>query len=78
MTSSARKLLQDALALPEGERLELATEIIASVDGPGDGDWDAAWLMELDRRVEAAEARGEEPADWQEVRSRILKRLGRT
>ena len=37
----ARKLLQDVLALPEQERLELATEIIASVDGPRDADWDA-------------------------------------
>jgi hypothetical protein len=38
MTSSARKLLQDALVLPEDERLELASEIIASVDGPRDAD----------------------------------------
>jgi hypothetical protein len=38
MTGSARKLLQDALALPEDERLELAAEIIASVDGSGDAD----------------------------------------
>jgi hypothetical protein len=30
--------------LPEDERLELASEIIASVDVPRDADWDAAWL----------------------------------
>ena len=70
MTGSARKLLQDVLALPEDERLELASEIIASVDGPPDADWDAAWLSELDRRVEAAKARGENarrrPGYWVE------------
>jgi len=78
MSSSARKLLQDSLALPEDERLELASEIIASVDGPRDADWEATWLAELDRRSEAAKARGEPADEWIEVRGRILKRLGRT
>jgi putative addiction module component (TIGR02574 family) len=77
MTGSAHRLLQDVLALPEDERLELASEIIASVDGPRDADWDSAWLAELDRRVEAADTRGEAGADWTEVRARILSRLGR-
>jgi putative addiction module component (TIGR02574 family) len=77
MASSAHRLLQDVLALPENERLELASEIIASVDGPGDADWEQAWLAELDRRVDAASARGDASADWTEARARILKRLGR-
>jgi putative addiction module component (TIGR02574 family) len=77
MSSSTRRLLQDVLALPENERLELASEIIASVDGPGDGDWEAAWLAELGRRVERANARGDSGADWTDARARILKRLGR-
>jgi putative addiction module component (TIGR02574 family) len=77
MTSSARKLLEDALVLPEDERLKLASEIIASIDGPRDADWDDAWLAELDRRAEAAKARGETASEWTDVRARILKRLGR-
>lgn len=76
MSNAARKLLQDVLALPEDERLELASEIIASVDGPRDAGWEASWLDELDRRVDAANRRGESGADWSDVRSRILKRLG--
>ena len=64
-----------SLRLSEGERLELATELIASVDGPADADWDALWLAELDRRLEAE--RTEEPtsSDWAEARRRILNRL---
>jgi putative addiction module component (TIGR02574 family) len=77
MSDAARKILQDVLALPEDERLELASDIIASVDGPRDADWDAAWLAELDRRTKAAEDRGESGSDWTDVRARILKRLGR-
>ena len=61
----------------EDERLELASEIIASVDGPREAGWEAAWLGELDRRVDAAKSRGESGADWTDVRSRLLKRLGR-
>ena len=51
MSDAARKLLQEVLALPEDERLELASDIIASVEGPRDADWDDAWLAELDRRT---------------------------
>lgn len=78
MTDAARKLLEDALALPADERLKLASEIIASVDGPQDADWDAAWLAELDRRVAAAKQRGQSGSDWIEARARIMKRLGET
>ncbi len=77
MSDAAHKILQEVLALPENERLELASEIIASVDGPRDADWDAAWVAELDRRTEAAKHRGESGSDWTDVRARILKRLGR-
>ena len=77
MTRAAHKLLADVLALPEDERLELASETIASVDGPHDGDRESAWLAELDRRVEAAKSRGDAGAEWTDVRARILSRLGR-
>jgi len=77
MTGSARRLLEDVLSLPEEERLELASEIIASVDGPPDADWETAWLAELDRRVAASKARGSLGSEWSEARARILARLGR-
>jgi putative addiction module component (TIGR02574 family) len=77
MGQPAKELLAQALALTEDERLTLATELIASVDGPADADWDAAWLAEIDRRVAASRASDGDPADWNEVRSRILAKLGR-
>ena len=78
VTTPARRILEDALSLPEDQRLELASEIIASVDGPRDADWDDAWLAELDRRVAAGKVRGEAASDWSEARARILKRIART
>ena len=77
ITDGAKKLLDAASALPEDERLELASGLIASVDGPADGDWESAWLAELDRRVEAARGRGEPAPERSEVRARVLGQLAR-
>lgn len=77
MTDAARQLLDDVLALPEKERAEIASELLASLDGPPDSDWDATWLDELDRRTEAAQKRGQPGAEWVEVRARLLTNLGK-
>lgn len=77
MTRAARKLFEDVLALPEDERLELASEIIASLDGEPDEGWDAAWMAEADRRADAARQRGESGTEWTLVRDRVLKQLGK-
>jgi hypothetical protein len=55
----------------------VASELIASVDGPADADWDAVWLAELERRRQAAQSGGQPAPEWSEVRSRILDRLAR-
>ena len=77
MTDGAKDILARALGLPEGERLELATELIASVDGPADADWDALWLAELDGRMEAERKQGSPSSDWADARRRILDRLSK-
>jgi len=76
MSNAARKLLEEALTLPENERLDLATAILASMDGGADEGWEASWSAEADRRIEAASARGDSGAEWSAVRSRVLARLG--
>ncbi|MGB8223227.1 MAG: addiction module protein [Polyangiales bacterium] len=77
MPDTAKNVLEAARAPSEDERLELASELFASVDGSPDGDWESVWLAELDRRVEAARHRGEPAPEWSEVRARVLSRLGR-
>ena len=77
VTNTARKLLHDVLGLSEEDRVRIATELLASLDGPPDADWDEAWAAELDARQAAAARRGESAPEWREVRSRILARLGR-
>jgi putative addiction module component (TIGR02574 family) len=75
VTAASTKVLDAALALSEDERLDLAAELIASVDGPPDADWDSAWQAELERRELAAAARAEPAPEWSEVRARILGKL---
>lgn len=65
MASTARDLLDDALALPPDERRALASALLDSVDEAPDPGWEQAWADELTRRADAADAAGDlgEPAD---------------
>lgn len=67
-----RGLLADALQLPAQDRLALASELIDSVEGTNDTEWDAPWLAELDRRSQDDPSKSE---DWATVRARILDDL---
>ena len=75
MTKAATKILTEALALSPEERMDLAAELLASVDGRPDPDWEPAWQAELDRRAAASDASSTPPAEWSEVRARVLRKL---
>jgi putative addiction module component (TIGR02574 family) len=68
-------ILEEALRLPADERLALATELLNSVEGSGDSEWDAAWLAELDRRAQETANDPTSLEDWATVRSRLLGEL---
>jgi hypothetical protein len=72
-----RKLLDDLLALPEADRLRIATELLASVRDSRDAEWDVQWTRELDARRTAAGRRAEAAPEWPAARARIAERLGR-
>ena len=76
MTNAAKQYLKDLLGLSEEDRVQIATELLASLDGPSDRGWDDAWSAELERRQQEAKSRGESGSDWADVRARILARLG--
>lgn len=72
VTVGAKKILQDALALPEDERLMLAEELLHSVDVEDDGgrtEVDEAWRAELVRRVEQVRNGEVELVSWEAVRA---------
>ena len=75
MSEQAEKVLTEALKLPTEERARVAAELMASVDGEAEADAEAAWALEIDRRVGRVQAEGPKGDDWQDVHSRIAARL---
>ena len=77
------KLMKTVLSLPEAERHRLSTWLTMSTEeGPLDEwvvspeEWDAAWGVEIDRRVrESDEGRGES-IPWEEVKQELQDLVG--
>jgi len=70
-----RQLFAEALSLPKAERAQLAGGILASLQGPTDPDWEAAWAAEIERRCAAVDAGEVETSDWNEFRARIEREI---
>jgi putative addiction module component (TIGR02574 family) len=77
MTNAARKLLDDAMALPSEDRARVAAALLASLDETVDPDASAAWAAEIERRAERVLSGASHGAPWDEVRARLLDRLSR-
>jgi putative addiction module component (TIGR02574 family) len=50
-TAELENLRTAALELTEVERAQLASDLVASLDGPADADVAAAWDVEICRRI---------------------------
>ena len=75
MTKAAEAVLADALRLDVEASAELAAELLASLDGPADPDAEAAWEVEIARRVAAIEAGTVQLEPWDDVKRRIEKEI---
>ena len=68
-------MLAQALQLPPEERADVAKRLIASLDEPADGDVEAAWLAEVERRLQDVDRGSAKFEPWEAVRARIAARL---
>ena len=75
MTDATKNVLAEALRLDVDARAELAAEILASLDGPADPGAEAAWAVEIQRRVAAIEAGTMRLESWEDVKRRIEKEI---
>jgi putative addiction module component (TIGR02574 family) len=74
VTTSANRVLKDALGLPERERAEIAARLIASLDAASAenaGEVREAWAAEIERRCAELDAGTARTTDWDEARRRI-------
>lgn len=77
VTSSARKVLEEALALPEEDRRRVAEALLDSVPRETEQEVESAWRDEVARRIAEVE-RGEVVLEtWSEVKQRIRQTLDR-
>ncbi len=68
----------EALRLEPETRAELAAELQASLDGPADPGAEAAWEVEIERRIAAIEAGTVKLESWSAVKRPIEQEfLGR-
>jgi putative addiction module component (TIGR02574 family) len=74
MGDAAKKLLDDVLALPEEERVELAYRALESVDPLADPEWERSWLAELRQRSRDLETKGQ-TLSWETMRARVVAKL---
>jgi len=76
MSSSAKKLIDEALKLPQEERSQVISELLHSLHStnPDDSRSDKDWIDEVERRARAALA-GSRAASWEQARSQVAKRL---
>ena len=68
MGDAARKLIEQVMALPEDERIEVASVVWASIDREPDPVWETTWRAEVARRLASPEPR----LSWDEVRAQVL------
>lgn len=72
---SGTEIIDAVLRLPLDERARVAREILRSLDEGSDADADAAWLLEIERRMADFDQGGDPGEEWSVVRDRILAGL---
>ena len=75
MPLMTERILEDALALPDDQRAELAVRLLQSLDLEVDPDAEEAWVTEIERRCAALDAGETTTLDWHDVRRRLKKDL---
>jgi putative addiction module component (TIGR02574 family) len=78
MAQSAKKILKQALLLPDKERAEVIAELLDSLppSDPAESRSNEEWIAEVERRARAALA-GSAGLSWEQARMQITERLER-
>jgi len=77
VTSTAKKILDEALALPEDDRRRLGEALLDSVPRECSEGVEGAWRDEVVRRIEEVRGGDVTPEPWSEVKKHIREALDR-
>ena len=76
MNKVANEILTEAMQLSIIERAEIASALLASLDGEPDDGVEAAWAAEIERRIERIKSGAATGQPWAEVRKRLERSGG--
>ena len=76
MSPSTQQILASAMALPEGERLELAELLFSASEPPAPALAGDAWSEEIDRRSAEFDTESTTYLPWPEVKQRARDQHG--
>ncbi len=74
--TTMERLRTEALDLSDAERAELASDLVRSLDGPGDLGASREWELEIVRRLDEIDAGTARLIDRDEFSRRMRERLG--
>jgi len=77
MTAKARQVLREALRLPPTARADIAGTLLQSLEVEEDPDVEAAWAIEIERRLKEVESGRVKLIPWDRVRRRLRATLKR-
>jgi len=75
MATSKEKLVEELLELEEEERAELAGILLESLDSEIEEGVEAAWLQEIERRMESLDTGEASLVSWEDVKERLYKKM---
>jgi putative addiction module component (TIGR02574 family) len=74
MKNDPFKLLKQALQMPPEARAALAGSLLQSLDNEVDADAEAAWQIEIQKRLQELDSGSVSPIPWSEARRKISGR----
>lgn len=77
MSSKLAEITQEALALPQAERLRLARTLLEGREATGDSEVEPAWEDEIERRIHSIDAGLAKSRPFAGVVAEIDRQLGR-
>ena len=73
MTLTPEEITAAALAMPAEDRQDLLVQLMDSLDGPPDDDYEEAWAEEIKRRLDDYRTGKAEIVPGAEVRRRLME-----
>ncbi len=77
MVATTKQLYDRAMGLNDKERAELIGMLLESLEIETDEGVEAAWLLEIERRVAELDSGAVKSVPWTEVRSRVFESRAR-